>query len=73
MHPIEESNNAPLNIPASSTTKIINDKEDYDDALDEGPILPKNSPCLEISTNLYEDKMMNFLIILLLMRVLLCF
>ena len=56
MHPIEESNNAPLNIPASSTTKIINDKEEYDDALDDGPILPKNSLCLEISTNLYEDK-----------------
>ena len=56
MHPIEESNIAPPNIPASSTTKIINDKKEYDDALDDGPILPKNSPCLEMSTNLYEDK-----------------
>ena len=53
MHSIEESHNAPLNIPASSTTKIINDKEEYDDALDDGPILPKNPPCLEISKKKY--------------------
>ena len=26
MHPIKESNNAPLNMPASSTTETINDK-----------------------------------------------
>jgi hypothetical protein len=41
---------------ASSTTKIINEKEEYDDVLYDGPIFPKNPPCLEISTNLYEDK-----------------
>ena len=43
-------------MPARSTSKSINDKEEYDDVLDDGPILPKNLPCLEISTNLYEDK-----------------
>ncbi len=55
MHPIEESNNAPLNMPASSTTKIINEKEEYDDALDDGLFLLENPPCLE-STMLCEDK-----------------
>jgi hypothetical protein len=56
MDPLEESNNAPLNMSASSTTKIINEKEEYDGALYDGPIFPKNPPCLEISTDLYEDK-----------------
>jgi hypothetical protein len=56
MHTIEESKNAPLNMYSTFTTKIINGKEEYDDNLDDGPILPKNPPCSEISTNLYEDK-----------------
>jgi hypothetical protein len=52
MHPIEESNNAPVNMPARSTIKIINEKEEYDDALDNGLFLFENPPCLEIDTML---------------------
>jgi hypothetical protein len=55
MHPIEESNNAPLNMHASSTTKIINEKEEYDDALDDCLFLLENHPCLE-KTMLCEDE-----------------
>ena len=38
-------------MPASSTIEIINDKEEYDNALDDGP---NNPPCLEIATNFCE-------------------
>jgi hypothetical protein len=39
---------------ASSTSRIINEKAEYDDAIDDGLFLLDNPLCLEI-TMLYED------------------
>jgi hypothetical protein len=56
-----EINDAPLHA-SNSTSKIIDDNENcvldmlYDNALDDGPMLIDNPPCLEVVTKLCEDK-----------------
>ena len=37
MHSLEESNNAPQNMPTKSIVEIINNSKDYDKALDDPP------------------------------------
>jgi hypothetical protein len=56
-----ETNNAPL-LASNTTSKITDDNENcvldmlYDNALDDGPMLIDNHPCLEVVTKLCEDK-----------------
>jgi hypothetical protein len=57
----DETSNAPL-LSSNSTSKISNDNENcvldmlYDNALDDGPMLIDNPPCLEVVTKLCEHK-----------------
>jgi hypothetical protein len=57
----DETSNAPL-LSSNSTSKIINDNENcildmfYNNALDDGPMIIDNPPCLEVVTKLCEDK-----------------
>jgi hypothetical protein len=56
-----EINDAPL-LASNATSKITDDNENcvldmlYDNALDDGPMLIDNPPCLEVVTKLCEDK-----------------
>jgi hypothetical protein len=56
-----ETNSAPL-LSNNATSKITDDNENcvfdmlYDSALDDGPMLIDNPPCLEVVTKLCEDK-----------------
>jgi hypothetical protein len=56
-----ETNNAPL-LASNATSKITDDNENcvldmlYNNALDDGPMLTDNPPCLEVVTKLCEDK-----------------
>ena len=57
----DETNNAPL-LFNNATNELIDDNEEcclnmlYDNALDDGPMLIDNPQCLEVVTNLCEDK-----------------
>jgi hypothetical protein len=57
----DETNNAPL-LFNNATSELIDDNEEcclnmlYDNALDDGPMLIDNPPCLELVTTLCEDK-----------------
>jgi hypothetical protein len=57
----DETSNAPL-LSSNSTSKLIENDEEcvldmlYDNALDDGPMLIDNPPCLEVVTKLCEDK-----------------
>jgi hypothetical protein len=56
-----EINDAPL-LASNATSEITDDNENYlldmlyDNALDDGPMLIDNPPCLEVVTKLCEDK-----------------
>jgi hypothetical protein len=56
-----ETKNAPL-LASNATSKITNDNKNcvldmlYDNALDDGPMLIDNPPCLEVVIKLCEDK-----------------